>query len=80
MMARRLPAEGVVTNLVEYPAVAKGNARFRLQAMPNHTQEHIDGAIRGLQAAFAAVQPEYQRYRQMVEAGKGRPALRAVGA
>jgi glycine C-acetyltransferase len=80
MMARRLPAEGVVTNLVEYPAVAKGNARFRLQAMPNHTQEHLDEAVRGLKAALAAVQPEYQRYRQKVAAGKGQPALRAVGA
>jgi glycine C-acetyltransferase len=80
MMARRLPAEGVVTNLVEYPAVAKGNARFRLQAMPSHTQEHIDEAIRGLKAALAAVQPEYQRYRQKAAAGKARAELRAVGA
>jgi glycine C-acetyltransferase len=79
MVARRLPAEGVVTNLVEYPAVAKGAARFRLQVMPSHTKQHLDGAIRGLTAALAAVQPEYQRYRERL-AENGRPAVRAADA
>jgi glycine C-acetyltransferase/8-amino-7-oxononanoate synthase len=31
---------GVLANLVEYPAVAPGTARFRLQAMATHTLEH----------------------------------------
>jgi hypothetical protein len=31
MVATRLPALGLVANLVEYPAVAKGNAHFRFQ-------------------------------------------------
>ena len=35
MVSRRLPALEVIANLVEYPAVAKGNARFRLQMMPS---------------------------------------------
>jgi 7-keto-8-aminopelargonate synthetase-like enzyme len=79
MVARRLPSEGVVTNLVEFPAVAKGSARFRLQVMPSHTKEHLDGAIKGLSAALAAVQPEYRRYRAL-QADNERPAVRAIGA
>ena len=41
MASRRLPELEVIANLVEYPAVAKGNARFRLQMMPNHTAENV---------------------------------------
>ena len=36
-VASRLPALGVVANLVEYPAVAKNSARFRFQVMAKHT-------------------------------------------
>ncbi len=32
---------GALVNLVEYPAVSKNAARFRLQAMSDHTEEHI---------------------------------------
>ena len=44
MVSRRLPELEVIANLVEYPAVAKGNARFRLQMMPSHTAENVEGA------------------------------------
>ncbi len=38
--AVRLLAEmGVVTNLIEYPAVSRATARFRLQVMSSHTSE-----------------------------------------
>ena len=39
LVSRQLPEFGLVANLVEYPAVAKGNARFRFQVMSGHTAE-----------------------------------------
>ena len=62
MASRRLPELGVVANLVEYPAVAKGNARLRLQVMPDHTAENVIEAAKRLRAAVDATQPEYARY------------------
>ena len=62
MVARRLPEFGVVANLVEYPAVAKGNARFRFQVMPEHTAENVTDAVQRFRAAVDATQGEYARY------------------
>jgi glycine C-acetyltransferase len=36
LVSRRLPEAGLLANLVEYPAVAKGAARFRMKVMANH--------------------------------------------
>ena len=52
MTARELPALGLIANLVEFPAVAKGEARFRLQVMANHTPEQITAAADRMQAAM----------------------------
>jgi 7-keto-8-aminopelargonate synthetase-like enzyme len=41
LVSRRLHHEGLFANLVEYPAVGKGAARFRLQAMADHTSANI---------------------------------------
>jgi glycine C-acetyltransferase/8-amino-7-oxononanoate synthase len=38
--SKQIAERGVLANLVEYPAVAAGYARFRLQAMATHTLEH----------------------------------------
>ena len=35
---------GLFANLVEYPAVSKGEARFRMQVMAAHTPEQGDEA------------------------------------
>jgi 7-keto-8-aminopelargonate synthetase-like enzyme len=59
LVSRRLPEMGVVANLVEYPAVAKGNARFRFQVMPNHSAENVSDLAERLRAALDAVQGEY---------------------
>ncbi|MGV7212202.1 aminotransferase class I/II-fold pyridoxal phosphate-dependent enzyme [Bradyrhizobium sp. UFLA05-112] len=40
LTARHLGERGLAANLVEYPAVARGAARFRLQVMADHTAEH----------------------------------------
>jgi glycine C-acetyltransferase len=63
MASRRLPELEVIANLVEYPAVAKGNARFRLQMMPSHTPENVSELASRLRTAVDLVQPEYERYR-----------------
>ncbi len=52
LVARRLTSLGLVANMVEYPAVPKGAARFRLQVMANHTMQQIDQAVACLKAAF----------------------------
>ena len=73
MASRRLPELEVIANLVEYPAVAKGNARFRLQMMPCHTEENVTELASRLRTAVDLVQGDYERYR----AGLGEePAVR----
>ena len=63
LASRKLALIGAVANLVEYPAVAKGNARFRLQVMAEHSQEDCDVMVRCLRHAVddctapAAAQP-----------------------
>jgi 7-keto-8-aminopelargonate synthetase-like enzyme/DNA-binding NarL/FixJ family response regulator len=76
MVSRRLPELEVITNLVEYPAVAKGNARFRLQMMPSHTEENVMELAARLRAAVDLTQPEYEEYR--ASAPQERPVTRAV--
>jgi glycine C-acetyltransferase len=44
--SRALEQNGLIANLVEYPAVARGCARFRFQVMATHTTGQIDSAIR----------------------------------
>jgi 7-keto-8-aminopelargonate synthetase-like enzyme len=66
MASRRLPDMEVIANLVEYPAVAKGNARFRLQMMPNHSAENVQTLAARLRAAVDLAQDEYERYRATV--------------
>jgi glycine C-acetyltransferase len=68
----------VVANLVEYPAVAKGNARFRLQVMPDHTAENVVEVAKRLRAAVDAAQPEYARYLARVGTA-AQPRRLAVG-
>ena len=66
MVSQRLPELGVVANLVEFPAVAKGSARFRLQVMAKHTKENIDALIARLKVALMAAQGSYQAYRLLL--------------
>lgn len=54
MVCQKLPPLGIIVNLVEYPAVAKGNARVRLQVMPQHSPQNIDDLIDGLRLATDA--------------------------
>ncbi len=51
MVSRRLPGLGLLANLVEYPAVAKGSARFRLQVMAGHSDDNIRHAVKSIKLA-----------------------------
>ena len=73
LVSRRLPALGVVANLVEFPAVAKGSARFRLQVMANHTTQDIDNLYERLRTALEDAQAGYSSYRDAVEAAQAEP-------
>jgi 7-keto-8-aminopelargonate synthetase-like enzyme/ActR/RegA family two-component response regulator len=62
MVSRKLPEREVIANLVEYPAVAKGNARFRLQMMPSHRAEDVEALVERLCGAVDETQVEYADY------------------
>jgi glycine C-acetyltransferase len=52
LAGRRLPELGLIANLVEFPAVPKGQARFRMQVMAKHTPQNITDAVKRLRTAF----------------------------
>ncbi|PHP64549.1 8-amino-7-oxononanoate synthase, partial [Zhengella mangrovi] len=52
MTARALPDVGLIANLVEFPAVGKGLARFRMQVMATHTEDEVTAAADKMGAAM----------------------------
>jgi 7-keto-8-aminopelargonate synthetase-like enzyme len=75
MVSLQLPQLQLIANLVEYPAVAKGNARFRLQMMPSHTEDNVTEGATRLRLAVDTANVEYARYRSnFPEAAKPRRA------
>ncbi|HEX8568657.1 MAG TPA: aminotransferase class I/II-fold pyridoxal phosphate-dependent enzyme [Caulobacteraceae bacterium] len=67
LVSRRLPALGLIANLVEFPAVPKGQARFRLQVMANHTPQNIATAVQLLRGAYNEALVEYEWMNQSQE-------------
>jgi glycine C-acetyltransferase len=68
LVSREIGRSGLVANLVEFPAVPKGQARFRLQVMAEHEESQIVEAARVMKAAYdtgsadleAILNPEYR--------------------
>ena len=60
LVARRLPGLGLLSNLVEYPAVAKGAARFRMQVMAGHSEKNIRDAVRAMRNAVEEAKVELE--------------------
>ena len=60
LVGRRLPVLGLIANLVEFPAVPKGQARFRMQVMARHSEQNIADAVSRLRAAFDAANGELE--------------------
>jgi glycine C-acetyltransferase len=52
MVGRHLPGLGLIANLVEFPAVPKGQARFRMQVMAQHSPQNISDAVQCLRNAY----------------------------
>jgi glycine C-acetyltransferase len=64
LASRMLPELGLVANLVEYPAVPKGQARFRMQVMAEHSQQNIVDAVQRLRIAYDGANAELARMGQ----------------
>lgn len=77
--ARHLPKMGGIANLVEYPAVPRGDSRFRFQVMASHSFEDIDQAVAALGNALRAGELEYQISRQDVSEGTEEKSAEAGG-
>ncbi|HTO27541.1 MAG TPA: pyridoxal phosphate-dependent aminotransferase family protein [Devosia sp.] len=58
--SRHLMAMGGIANLVEYPAVPQGGARFRFQVMASHTSDDIDQVVAILASAMREADLEYR--------------------
>jgi glycine C-acetyltransferase len=71
LAAQRLPTYGLIANLVEFPAVPKGQARFRLQVMAEHLEPNIVNAVRYLKTA-------HEEAMEQVQAIEKAPRLRAI--
>ena len=72
LVSRRLPELGLLCNLVEYPAVGKGAARFRMQVMAKHSRQNISDAVSRIKAARLEAGIE------LAAMGGDAPASRAV--
>jgi glycine C-acetyltransferase len=62
--SRNLAALGAIANLVEYPAVPQGGARFRVQVMSDHRTEEIDVFVKAMLEAMRAADIEFRSYRE----------------
>jgi glycine C-acetyltransferase len=52
VVSRQIAEAGLLANLVEFPAVGKGAARFRLQVMAAHSAQNIEDAVQILRRAY----------------------------
>jgi 7-keto-8-aminopelargonate synthetase-like enzyme len=62
LVSRQLHRKGLVANLVEYPAVAKGQARFRLQVMANHSESDIADAVDKIAESYRTASRELKEF------------------
>ena len=58
--SRNLAARGTFTNLVEFPAVGVGSARFRCQLMATHAQHQLKRAANDIVAAIREAESDAQ--------------------
>jgi glycine C-acetyltransferase len=62
--SRNLVDLGAIANLVEYPAVPQGGARFRVQVMADHRYEEIDALVKAMLEAMRAADLEFRSHRE----------------
>jgi 7-keto-8-aminopelargonate synthetase-like enzyme len=63
--SRNLADFGAIANLVEYPAVPQGGARFRVQVMADHKKEEIDVLVKAMLEAMRAADLEFRSHREV---------------
>jgi 7-keto-8-aminopelargonate synthetase-like enzyme len=80
LASRNLAALGAIANLVEYPAVPKGGARFRVQVMADHKTEEIDAFVKAMLEAMRSADIEFRSYREESFASGAAPAAGAAVA
>ncbi|MGB3864354.1 MAG: aminotransferase class I/II-fold pyridoxal phosphate-dependent enzyme [Xanthobacteraceae bacterium] len=68
LVSRRLPELGLVANLVEFPAVPKGQARIRMQVMANHSEHNIIKAVEILKQARQEAEVEFEDLKRPAQA------------
>ena len=64
LSSRLLCERGAIANLVEYPAVPQGGARFRVQVMADHTTEEIDLLVAAMHNATRTADLELRMSRE----------------
>ncbi|MBU1304723.1 MAG: pyridoxal phosphate-dependent aminotransferase family protein [Alphaproteobacteria bacterium] len=78
--SRNLMALGGIANLVEYPAVPQGGARFRFQVMSSHTRADIDQVVAVLTKAMHSADLEYRLGHEGSTEGNGASMVNATAA
>lgn len=64
LVSRQIARRGLVANLVEFPAVPKGQARFRMQVMAEHTEAQMATAASILHASSLEAAEELETMKQ----------------
>lgn len=78
LVSRELPKLGVVANLVEFPAVPKGNARFRFQVMATHSRANVQDLVARLSTAVRNAAAIYRHYEQAISSSENQPERATV--
>ena len=78
LVARQLPELGLISNLVEYPAVPKGQARFRLQVMSDHTEEQLQAAADRVALGFTRAKLDLKKIETVLSQKEAEAAERRV--
>jgi len=78
--SQKLTQFGAIANLVEYPAVPQGGARFRVQVMADHNSKEIDALVAALLEAMRAADLEFRSYKENERPALSEVKLRDMGA
>ncbi len=72
--SRELGSMGGIANLVEYPAVPQGGARFRVQVMSDHTKADIDDFVTLMRQSMQNAEVEFRAYKESEQQAQGEVA------
>ncbi|MEM9279612.1 MAG: pyridoxal phosphate-dependent aminotransferase family protein [Pseudomonadota bacterium] len=62
--SQQLNEKGAIANLVEYPAVPQGGARFRVQVMADHCRDDIEQLVTSMRASMQEADVMYRSIRE----------------